>query len=112
MYLIIDELLTLTKNKEINKILMELLAVARHFNIFVIGIAQEGTKENLKFKNLFNARVCFKMIEDSSYKTVLGCSVEEQLQKQEFYLFLPDVSSRHSASFQLYCRYFLKCYVQ
>ena len=87
LYIIIDELLTLTRNKEINKILMDLLAVARHYNIFIIGIAQEGTKENLKFKNLFNARVCFKMIEDSSYKTVLGCSVQDQLNKQEFYLY-------------------------
>lgn len=87
MYIVIDELLTLTRNKEINKILMDLLAVARHFNVFIIGIAQEGTKENLKFKNLFNARVCFKLIEDSSYKAILGCSVEEQLQKQEFYLY-------------------------
>lgn len=87
MYIVIDELLTLTRNKEINKILMDLLAIARHFNIFIVGISQEGTKEALKFKNLFNARVCFKMVEDSSYKTVLGCSVEEQLQKQEFYLY-------------------------
>ena len=87
MYLMIDELLTLTKNKEINKILMELLAAARHYNIFIVGVAQEGTKENLKFKNLFNARVCFKLIEDSSYKAILGCSVEEQLTKQEFYLY-------------------------
>ena len=87
MYIFIDELLTLTKNKEINKIIMELLAVARHYNIFIVGIAQEGTKENLKFKNLFNARVCFKLIEDSSYKAILGCSVQDQLTKQEFYLY-------------------------
>lgn len=87
MYIVIDELLSLIKNKEINKCIMQLLAVARHFNVFIIGISQDGTKENLKFKNLFNARVCFRMIEDSSYKTVLGCNVEDQLQKQEFYLY-------------------------
>ena len=87
MYIVIDELLSLTKNKEINKTIMELLTIARHFNVFIIGISQDGTKENLKFKNLFNARVCFRMIEDSSYKTVLGCNIEDKLQKQEFYLY-------------------------
>lgn len=91
MYLFVDELFTITKNKEINKAITELLAVARHYNIFIIGIAQEGTKEALKFKNLFNARVCFKMVEDSSYKSVLGYGVDEQLQKQEFFLFSTDL---------------------
>lgn len=87
MYIVIDELLSLAKNKEINKSIMELLAIGRHFNIFLIGISVEGTKEQLKFKSLFNARVCFRMLEESSYRTVLGCSVDGSLQKQEFYLY-------------------------
>lgn len=87
LYVILDELLVLVRNKEITKILTDLLAVARHYNIFIIGIAQECTKENLKFKNLFNARVCFKVLEESSYRVILGCTVQEQLQKQEFYVY-------------------------
>lgn len=87
MYIVIDELLVLIKNKEISKCIMDLLAIARHYNIFLIGISQEGTKEQLKFKNLFNTRVCFKMLEESSYRTVLGCSVDGSLQKQDFYLY-------------------------
>lgn len=87
MYIIIDELLVLTKNKEISKCITDLLAIARHYNIFLIGISQEGTKEQLKFKSLFNTRVCFRLLEESSYRTVLGCSVEGELKKQEFYLY-------------------------
>ena len=87
LYIVIDELLVLIKNKEISKCIMDLLAIARHYNIFLIGISQEGTKEQLKFKNLFNTRVCFKMLEESSYRTVLGCSVDGSLQKQDFYLY-------------------------
>lgn len=87
MYIVIDELLVLVKNKEITKAITDLLAIARHYNIFLIGISQEGTKEQLKFKSLFNARVCFRLLEESSYRTILGCSVEGSLQKQDFYLY-------------------------
>lgn len=87
LYLVIDELLVLTKNKEISKAITDFLAIARHFDIFIIGISQEGTKEQLKFKSLFNTRVCFRLLEESSYRTVLGCSIDEKLQKQEFYLY-------------------------
>lgn len=87
MYVVIDELLVLNKNKEISKAITDLLAIARHYNIFLIGISQEGTKEQLKFKSLFNTRVCFRLLEESSYRTVLGCSVEGELKKQEFYLY-------------------------
>lgn len=87
IYIVIDELLTLIRNKEIGEIIAQLLAIGRHYNIFLICIAQQGTKESVKFKNLFNARVCFKFIEDSSYKAVLGVVVAEQLEKQEFYFY-------------------------
>lgn len=87
VYLIIDELLTLTRNKEINKCITELLAVARHYNIFIIGITQDGTKEAVKFKHLFNTRVCFRLIDEASYRVVLGCSVDNDLNKQEFYCY-------------------------
>ena len=85
-YIAIDELLKLSADKDITKYISLLLAEGRHYNIFIIGIGQEGTKEAIKFKNLFTARVCFKMIEASSYKAVLGYNVEDTLKKQEFYL--------------------------
>ena len=87
LYLVIDELLVLTKNKEINKAITDFLAIARHYNIFIIGISQEGTKESIKFKHLFNARCTFRQIEESSYRVILGCSINGDLNKQEFYLY-------------------------
>lgn len=87
LYLVIDEMLVLAKNKEINKVVIDLLAIARHYNIFLIGISQEGTKENIKFKHLFNSRCTFRQIEESSYRVILGCSVPEDINKQEFYLY-------------------------
>ena len=48
---------------------------------------QTATKEELKFKSLFNSRCTFKQLEESSYRVVLGCGVEDKLQKREFYLY-------------------------
>lgn len=87
MYLVIDELIVLCRNKEISKAITDLLAVARHSNIYLIGISQIGTKEQLKFKDLFNSRVCMKFIENSAYQTVLGCGVDGSLKQREFYLY-------------------------
>ncbi len=87
MYLLIDELIVLCRNKEISKAITDLLAVARHSNIYIIGISQIGTKEQLKFKDLFNSRVCMKFIENSAYQTVLGCGVDGALKQREFYLY-------------------------
>ncbi len=87
VYVIIDELLVLCKNKEITKVITDLLAVARHFNIFLIAISQIGTKEQLKFKDLFNCRICMRAIEESSYRVVLGCGVDGALKQREFYLY-------------------------
>lgn len=84
IYIIIDELLTL--DKKVIKAITEVLAVGRHYNVFLICIAQRGEKTELPFKNLFNARVTFRQIEESTYRTILGYSPEErQLQKREFY---------------------------
>ena len=87
LYLLIDEMLVLNRNKDISKVITDILAIARHYNIFLIGISQEGTKENIKFKHLFNARCTFRQIEESSYRVILGCSVNDDLNKQEFYLY-------------------------
>ena len=86
-YLLIDEMLVLMRNKKIEKALAELLAVARHFNLYIVALGQEGTREVIKCKNLFNVRICMKQLEESSFRTVLGCSVEDRFLKQrEFYI--------------------------
>lgn len=84
-YIIVDELLVLCKDKNINKAIMDLLAIGRHLEKYLICISQIGTKEQLKFKELFNARVCFRCVEESTYRTVLGCSIGSILEKREFY---------------------------
>ena len=86
-YLLIDEMLVLMRNKKIEKALAELLAVARHYKLYIIALGQEGTREVIKCKNLFNVRICMKQLEESSFRTVLGCSVEDRFLKQrEFYI--------------------------
>lgn len=88
-YILIDELLVLIKDKKIEKALYDLLAMARHYNIYIICISQEGTKEVIKFKNLFNVRVCMRTLEESSIRAVLGCSVpsdDPALKQREFYI--------------------------
>lgn len=88
LYLVIDELLVLCIDKSITKVIMDILAVGRHYNIYLIGISQIGTKEAVKFKDLFNARVCFRQVEESSYRSVLGYSPEKKnLRKRQFYLY-------------------------
>jgi hypothetical protein len=88
LYLVIDELLVLCIDKAITKAVTDLLAIARHYNIFLIGISQIGTKESVKFKDLFNARVCFRQVEESSYRTILGFSPEDtKIRKREFYVY-------------------------
>lgn len=89
LYIVIEELGTI-KNKELIKKIQELLCIARHYNIYVIGVIQIATKEELKFKSYFNARVSFKQLDDSAYRVVLGTGVEENLGKQEFVLISDD----------------------
>lgn len=88
LYLVIDELLVLCMDKKITEKISNLLAIGRHYNIYIIGISQIGTKEAVKFKDLFNSRVCFRQVEESSYRTVLGYSPEyTDLKKREFHLY-------------------------
>ena len=86
IYVFFEELATI-KNKKIINTLKELLCIARHYNIFLIGLIQISTKEELQCKSYFNARVSFKQIDNSSYQVALGTSISETLNKQEFYLF-------------------------
>ena len=89
LYIVIEELGTI-KNKKLIAKIQELLCIARHYNIFVIGVIQIATKEELKFKSYFNARVSFKQLDDSAYRVVLGTGVEENLGKREFVLVSDD----------------------
>lgn len=83
-YIVIDELLVLSNNKRIMNIIKQLLAIARHKNIYLIGISQRGLSIELSFKNLFNTRMTFRQIEETSYRAVLGINIEKQLNKREF----------------------------
>jgi hypothetical protein len=92
LYLVMDELLVLCIDKVITKAVTDVLAIGRHYNIFIIGISQIGTKESVKFKDLFNARICFRQVEESSYRTVLGYSPEDiQLKQREFLYYSDEV---------------------
>ena len=92
LYIVIDELLVCCTDKKINNAIKDLLAVGRHYNIFIIGIAQRGTKTDLSFKDLFNSRMTFRQVESSSYQAILGCSIEDKrLNKREFILMSDDI---------------------
>lgn len=92
LYIAIDELLILCIDKNITKCIQDLLAIGRHYNIFIIGISQVGTKESIKFKDLFNCRVCFRNVEESSYRAVLGSTVPNtKLYNQQFYLYSDNI---------------------
>ena len=92
MYVVIDELLVLCIDKKISNAIKDLLAIGRHYNIFLIGISQRGCKSDLSFKDLFNARMTFKQVESSSYGAILGYSVEDKrLNKREFILASDDI---------------------
>ena len=89
LYIVIEELGTI-KNKSLIAKIQELLCIARHYNIYIIGVIQIATKEELKFKSYFNARLTFKQLDDSAYRVVLGTGVEEKLSKREFVLVSDD----------------------
>ena len=86
LYVIFEELGKI-KDKKLIELTTKLLQYGRHNNIYLIGVIQTATKEELKFKSLFNSRCTFKQLEESSYRVVLGCSIEDKLQKREFYLY-------------------------
>lgn len=90
LYILIEELATI-KDKELNNTIKELLCVARHYNIFIVGIIQIATKEELKFKSYFNSRCSFKQLDESAYRVALGCSVDGELNNREFYFYSNDL---------------------
>lgn len=93
LYIVIDELLALSiQDKNIGKTITKLLAVARHWDVYLICISQSATKEEIGSKMLFNTRVCFKQVESSQYQTVLGYTPENKvLRQREFYYISTEV---------------------
>lgn len=87
LYVVIEEMQGLNSNTSITKLCKELLSYGRHYNIYVIGIIQIATKENCKFKDLFNTRVTFKQMDSSAYSVCLGIHVDKDLKHREFYLY-------------------------
>lgn len=86
LYIVLEELGTIRNKKTKDKI-QELLCIARHYNIYIIGVIQIATKENCSFKDLFNTRITFKQIGEQNYRVILGMPIEEEyrnLQQREF----------------------------
>lgn len=87
LYIIIEEMQGLNSSTKITNLCKELLSYGRHYNIYIIGIIQVATKENCKFKDLFNTRVTFKQMDSSAYSVCLGIPVNKDLKHREFYLY-------------------------
>lgn len=85
LYVILEEL-GKVKDKELISNITKLLQYGRHNKIYVIGIIQIATKEELKFKSYFNSRISFKQLDSSSYQVALGTPVDKDLLKREFYV--------------------------
>lgn len=93
-FIVIDEMIVLCNDKKISKAIIDLLSVGRHYNIFIIGIAQRGLKTDLPFKDLFNARMTFRQVESSSYRTILGGlpeGINIDLKPRQFIIYHTDV---------------------
>lgn len=93
-FIVIDELIALSTNKNISKYIIQLLAIGRHYNIYLIGIAQRGLKTELPYKDLFNARLTFRQVESSSYRAILGGIKEDtnlNLKKRHFIMYSNDI---------------------
>lgn len=86
-YIVVDEYNSLSHIKGIDKIIQELLSQARHYNVYLIVIMQKGNSEDCKFKQLFNTRIAFRTIEESTLRAFLGVGVGSgALNQREFYL--------------------------
>lgn len=86
LYIVLEELGTIRNKKTKDKI-QELLCIARHYNIYIVGVIQIATKENCSFKDLFNTRITFKQIGEQNYRVILGMPIEEEyrnLKQQQF----------------------------
>lgn len=91
LYIVLEELGTIRSKKTKDKI-QELLCIARHYNIFIIGVIQIATKENCSFKDLFNTRITFKQIGEQNYRVILGMPIDEEYRNliQKEFIMLSD----------------------
>ena len=91
-FILIDEILVLSKDKKINTAIQDLLSIARHYNIFLICISQAGQKECVSYKHLFNCRLCMRMVNSADYSVVLGVTPDNTtLVQRQFYLLSDDL---------------------
>lgn len=100
IYVVIDEILALIKSgsgKKIMDLITQLLAVGSHKNIYVIAITQCAEKEIVNNKHLYNIRVCFKMLDESAYKVVLGKAPEDlYLCNRQFYYITDEIGTGYT----------------
>lgn len=90
LYIVFEEL-GKVEDKELIKYITKLLQYGRHSDIYMIGVIPQATKEDVKFKTLFNTRISFSQIEETSYRVILGCSVPKLILKnREFYMVSDD----------------------
>ena len=88
-YIVIDEYNVLANVRGVDKAIQDLLSQARHFNVFVIVLMQRANADDCKFKHLFNCRLAFRTIEDTTLRAFLGVKAEKEdgtLRPREFYL--------------------------
>lgn len=86
IYIIFEELMTLSEDKKIQKLIKEFLCICRHYNIFIIGLIQVCRAEDFKAKTFFNSRVSFKQMDRSSYAVALGSTGDmQELGQRKFY---------------------------
>lgn len=91
-YIVVDEILVLSKDKKINAAIQDLLSIARHYHIYLVCISQAGQKECVSYKHLFNCRLCLRMINATDYSVVLGVTPENtNLVQRQFYLLSDDL---------------------
>lgn len=91
-FILIDEILVLSKDKKINAAIQDLLSISRHYNLYLVCISQAGQKECVSYKHLFNCRLCMRMINSADYSVVLGVTPENTtLVQRQFYLLSDDL---------------------
>lgn len=83
LFIVIDELMTI-RDSATNKAIEELLCVARHYNIYIIGIIQRASKESLKSKDLFNTAISFRQRDNTNYELVFNTKINRELRAREF----------------------------
>ena len=91
-FILIDEILVLSKDKKINAAIQDLLSISRHYNLYLVCISQAGQKECVSYKHLFNCRLCMRMVNSADYSVVLGVTPDNTtLVQRQFYLLSDDL---------------------